>query len=120
MTSGLKSQDYEGKLRELNLTTLHDRRRRGDLIEVWKMLQGIENINVATFFTLVDDYSNRTTRLSGSLMLAKPKANLDIRKNFFTHRVIDHWNNLPYHIKNASSINNFKKSYDDLYSSCCD
>lgn len=120
MTSGLKSQDYEGKLRELNLTTLQDRRRRGDLIEVWKMLQGIENINVATFFTLVDDYSNRTTRLSGSLMLAKPKANLDIRKNFFTHRVIDHWNNLPYHIKNASSINNFKKSYDDLYSSCCD
>ena len=46
-------------------------------------------------------------------MLARPKTKLDTRNNFFNHRVINPWNNLPYHIKNASSINNFKKNYDD-------
>ena len=115
MTSGLNAEDYEGKLKEIHLTTLQERRRRGDMIEVWKIVHGIENINVNQFFTLVDDYSSRETRLSGLLMLAQPKAKLDIRKNFFTHRVIDPWNKLPYHIKNSSSINNFKKKYDDLF-----
>ena len=115
MTYGLKADTYEGKLKELHMTTLQDRRRRGDMIEVWKILKGHENVKIDTFFKMVDEYSSRTTRLSDSMMLAKPIARLEIRKNFFSHRVIDHWNSLPFHIKNSPSINSFKNSYDSFF-----
>ena len=115
MTYGLKTDTYERKLKELHMTTLQDRRRRGDMIEVWKILKGHENVKIYTFFKMVDEYSARTTRLSDSMMLAKPIARLEIRKNFFSHRVIDPWNNLPFHIKNSPSINSFKNSYDSFF-----
>ena len=40
----LANLPYEERLRQLNLTTLEDRRDRGDLIEVYTMLHGFENI----------------------------------------------------------------------------
>ena len=83
---------YKGKLKKLNMATLQDRRRRGDMIEVWKILKGYENVKLDTFFKIVNEFSARTTRLSDSMMSAKPIAILEIRKNFFSHRVIDHWN----------------------------
>ena len=38
MVTGLASTSYEDKLREPNLTSLRDRRVRGDAIQVWKYL----------------------------------------------------------------------------------
>ena len=38
---GIANLSYEEKLRELKLTTLEDRRIRGDLIEVYKKLNGL-------------------------------------------------------------------------------
>ena len=40
MVVGLRAKSYEGKLKELNLTTLKERRERGDLIQVWKYVHG--------------------------------------------------------------------------------
>ena len=37
---------------------------------------------------------------------------LDIRKNFYSTRVVKEWNNLPEHIKCAKSTNAFKNLYD--------
>ena len=36
MVYGLRATTYEGKLKELGLTTLAARRERGDMIQVWK------------------------------------------------------------------------------------
>ena len=106
---------YEQKLMEVGLTTLVERRSRGDMIEVWKILHGKEDVDFKTWFSLVDDYHSRTTRLSDSLILAKPKAKLDIRKYFFSHRVVDRWNALPYKVKNADCLDTFKCIYDSLF-----
>ena len=46
--------------------------------------------------------------------IVKQKATLDIRKHFYSHRVVDHWNNLPSSVKNADSVNDFKNLYDAL------
>ena len=44
----------EDRLKTLNLTTLEDRRTRGDLIEVYKLIHGFENIDHTKFFHIID------------------------------------------------------------------
>ena len=45
--------------------------------------------------------------------LKKPKAKLEIRKNFFSCRVVDSWNDLPDNVKNAEDVLQFKIRYDE-------
>ena len=42
----------------------------------------------------------------------KQQANGDLRRNFFSFRVVDEWNKLPSAVKNAKNVNNFKNLYD--------
>ena len=42
----------------------------------------------------------------------KQQANGDLRRNFFSFRVVDQWNKLPSEIKNAENVNSFKNLYD--------
>jgi len=49
---GLKGDNYEDRLREIGLYSLKRRRLRGDLIEVYKMFQGISKVKLDDFFTL--------------------------------------------------------------------
>ena len=42
---GLRDLRYEERLKECGLTTLETRRLRGDQIEVFKILNGYENID---------------------------------------------------------------------------
>jgi ribonuclease P/MRP protein subunit RPP40 len=41
---GTKGMSYEERLKFLDMTTLETRRIRGDLIEVFKILKGIEDV----------------------------------------------------------------------------
>ncbi|KAG0420557.1 hypothetical protein EQH57_0097 [Dictyocoela roeselum] len=48
----LRNKSYEDRLGELNLYSLVKRRVRGGMIEVWKIMKGIENVDRASIFTL--------------------------------------------------------------------
>ena len=48
---GLRDLTYEERLKECGLTTLETRRLRGDQIEVFKILNGYENIDSNIFFS---------------------------------------------------------------------
>ena len=48
----IKDLSYEERLRELNLPRLEYRRRRGDLIQMFKILYGIDDIDSSKFVTL--------------------------------------------------------------------
>jgi len=87
LITAIKDEIYEDRLSLVNLTTLETRRLRGDLIEVFKISKGFDDLDPNIFFEL----SQAHTR-GHSLKLIKPRCRLDIRKFSFAHGVIDVWN----------------------------
>ena len=68
LISRLRNKPYEERLSELNLFSLTKRRLRGDLIEVFKIIKGIENMDIEKYFTI--DTSN-ITRNNGYKIVGK-------------------------------------------------
>ena len=95
---------YENRLAICQLSTLEGRRLRGDLIQVFKLLKGVDQIDYNNFFALDVSISRR----GYTLKVAKPRARLDIRLHNFSHRVVNYWNNLSVEIVEFQSTNNFK------------
>jgi len=54
------------------------------------MFKGFDNITLNDFFKL-----SSTTSRGHTLKINKPQVHLDVRKFFFTVRIIDEWNSLP-------------------------
>ena len=99
---------YEDRLEALGLYSLQRRRLRGDLIEKYKILAGKENIDSSHLFQKAN-----TTELRGhSLKLYKKRSRLDVRKHFFSQRIVDYWNRLPDDILTAATISSFKNRLD--------
>jgi len=49
------------------------------------------------------------------MKIQKEHSRLDIRKFFFSQRVVNSWNALPQHVVDAESINLFKNALDDYW-----
>jgi len=69
-----RNLSYSERLNRLNITTLETRRLRGDLIQVFKIFKGLNNVQYSDFFIMAD------TELRGhELKVYKPQVHLDIR-----------------------------------------
>ena len=105
---------YPQRLQQLELTTLEERRIRGDAIETFKYLRGFLDVDRAALFTSNDANVPQTRHQHSYMQLTVPRANTDLRKNFFTVRGSRLWNTLPSHICASNTVNAFKNSYDAL------
>ena len=85
MIPELRHHSYEERLKECGLTILETMRLRGDQIEVFKILNGYENIDRNIFFSFKKD--NRTR--GHEVTLVKDQCRLDIRKYSFSQRTIN-------------------------------
>ena len=107
----LRNMEYEVRLKELKLTSLEDRRTRGDMILTYRLINGMEGVDYHKFFSLVNNPYN----LRGhSKKIARTNLNLDVRKYFFSRRVIEKWNSLTEYEISAPSTAVFKKRYDEI------
>ena len=85
-----------------------------DLIETYKIIHGVNNVNKCTWFSMLADTSNRIKRMSENpLSLSATFCRTDIRRHFFSQRVVSPWNDLPCDKKTAPTLNTFKSRYDE-------
>jgi len=104
MLQGMKELEYPERLKSLGLWTLEERSNCADLIEVFKLSPGNTALSLESFFVM-----DTGSRIRGhSVKLRKPHCYKDIRKYFFSLRVINRWNSLPDEVVLSSSINSFK------------
>ena len=110
----IKDLSYEERLRELYLPTLEYHRRRGNLIQMFKILHGIDDIDSSKFVTL-----NESTTRGHSLKLNKPRCLKSLQQNAFPARCIDDWNSLPNDLVCIEKLDTFKNRLDVLWRSKC-
>jgi len=99
MAHGINKMSYEQRLEALGLYSLQRRRLRSDLIITYSILTGKERINSEQLFQKAT-----TIDLRGhGFKLYKKRSRLDIRKYFFSQRIVDYWNKLPDDVVSACS-----------------
>ena len=112
LVPGLSNLPYEERLRKLDLPTLKFRRMRGDMIEVFKITSGKYDSSVCK--DLFEQNTTSSTR-GHTKKFIKKRARLDIRKYYFTNRVIDLWNKLPENVISAKSVISFEGRLDSIW-----
>ena len=88
---------------------------KGGQIEVFKILNGYENIDSIIFFEINE---SKITR-GHNYTLVKKQSRLDVRKFSFSQRTINVWNNLSTDCVHASSVNMFKNKIDKYLVKAC-
>ena len=105
----IRHLNYHRRLDRLKLFSLEKRRLRGQLIETFKILSGISNINSEKLFSLNHNY----TRSNGQKLQLK-RFKTSQCGNFFTYKIASYWNRLPSDVVNSTTIDQFKNRLDKV------
>ena len=106
MVPEMKNCDYATRLKKLALPSLSYRRKRADMIEVYKYTHGLYKVTVGSARRSGGEDHERTLKLN------KKRCSTTRRLKFFSMRVVNAWNSLPVHVVNAVSVNSFKSRLD--------
>ena len=114
-----EGHSYEERLAESGMTSICDRRRRADLIQMHKTMHGKDGSDHKHFFELAARESTliATRESQGYLNVRHNRARRDSRLNFWSVRVTTPWNNLPCYLKRIYSTDEFIKELDSFIQS---
>ena len=108
----LKELQYEERLKRLNLPSLFYRRHRSDLIQMYKIVHGIDELQPNKFF----QFSSVSMTRGHKFKVFKRQVKTKLRQCSFSQRVISEWNKLPSYVAESSSINVFKSNLERYWS----
>ena len=114
LVSEIRDRKYPDRLKLLNLTTLEYRRIRADVIQVYKIFSGIDDLNPNCLFKVTQNSITRGHKFK----IDKQRCRLNLRANFFTNipTVVNFWNTLPDDVVNSPNVkfNTFKNRFEKL------
>jgi hypothetical protein len=110
MVSGLRSREYEDRLKELGMTTLEERRHQADMLNMFKTTTG-EQPDQAGWFRPLTAAARWTRHYADPLNVRPKHGRLEVRRNFFSVRAGDLWDQVPASIKRARTAASFKRAY---------
>lgn len=109
LVPSLKKLVYSDRLAKLGLTTLKERRNRGDLIQFFKINSGFNIVNLQRNIAKAPQTG---TRKSHHSLVRPPISKISQREHCFNYRVIPIWNALPNEVIDSSNTNQFKNKLD--------
>ncbi len=116
LVSRYRNWSYANRLAVFCLTTLQERRVRGDMIQLFKFYRGVNaaswvksmaHCNYLSQAGPARGVRGHRRRLSGQVTTKCQQ-----RANFFTNRVVNECNALPARVTESTSVNQFKNRYD--------
>jgi len=113
MISGLRANEYEERLKELQLTTLAERRHQAEMGMVHKIMHRQGGLEHSTWFEMANVQRN-TRSAADPLNIKIRHGRLELRKNFFSERVAAGWNEIPAELKQISNTARFRARYKQL------
>lgn len=102
--NGYGCLSYKERLEALQLTTLLERRARGDIIETFKIVKGFTNYGQELF---------RISRNGNNILHPVGKRSTQ-QNDFLNTRVIEYWNKLHIDVKNSTSVPEFKSRLESF------
>ena len=85
------------------------------MMQVFKLMHNYDDVERRQFFQTAGEESVRVTRQSSNaLNIITTRCRTEVRRNFFTNRVVEKWNKLPEYIKRAGNIKTFKYLCDKI------
>ena len=108
----LKNLDYSTRLRKLNLPSLVYRRERAYVLQIYRIIHGIDQIDCNMFFELEEGTITR----GHSLKIKKVRVNNRRRQCALGVRAINNWNSLTDNIVLSGNINLFKTRLERFWS----
>ena len=101
--TGLGELPYSERLRILDLYSMQGRLLRADLIQTWKIFNSECAADIGELFVL-----DQSSRRGHSRKLFLPRTNLEVRRRYFSVRVVTTWNSLGHDTVIAPSLKTFK------------
>ena len=89
---------------EIENSTLEERRQTIDLVNTFKIINGIMGLESSEFFQM----SNNKMLRGNSKKIFKQQVRTNCRAHFLSFRVVDRWNELPSAVVESRSIDKFK------------
>jgi len=108
---GMKEKSYEERLKELKLPTLSYRRKRADMIQTYRILHQVDDMEQEKFF---DRNQEGRTRGHG-MKLKKSYVRTSARRKAFSQRVIEPWNALSDDAVTSKDVNSFKSQLEKCW-----
>ena len=108
LIDGFQDKSYSERLRLLELPSLGYRRKRGDMIWMFKIMNGIVRIDASNLF----ERAKRPSPRFHAQTVFKRHATKSARSNSFSQRCINDWNNLPNFVIESPNLNTFKNRLD--------
>jgi ribonuclease P/MRP protein subunit RPP40 len=111
MVSGLAGTSYKEKLQEVGLLSLEERRHQADMHLMHKIMHGEGGLEANVWFERASSAAHATRSGADPFNVKVKSGRLEVRRDFYSMRVITDWNRIPSEIKSRPGTSRFKAEY---------